>query len=391
MFVVVLLIGMGLDFSRNKDIQEGIIHRQDIGEESTEENMVVTIEGIEGSIEYVIDVEAMRPTREQAEKYFEDAIAEMEQEFELLNLEEAVSLPFREHYVDGIVSAEWNVDPWEAVNVDGTIVYEKIPEEGVLINISVTLDCGEYERIYQFPLRIPCLEKDLKEKVLGELNHWIESEMKKEGERNLVLPMELLGHRVFWSREKSNLTLSFLVLEVLAVVAIVFMTKQKEEMEERKRTYSLEADYPEVVGQLTLLLGAGMNIRQAWNIIATRYLDNRQKRLLGEKVAYEGIVRMNRRMQEGENEKKAYQEFASEMKNVSYHRLIRLLIGNLEKGSRGMCAVLEQESKQAYEQRVLRAKKAGEEASTRMLMPLMLMMLVVMTIVMAPAMVDFIG
>ena len=112
---------------------------------------------------------------------------------------------------------------------------------------------------------------------------------------------------------------------------------------------------------------------------------------MGEKVAYEGIVKMNRRMQEGENEKKAYQEFASEMKNVSYHRLIRLLIGNLEKGSRGMCAVLEQESKQAYEQRVLRAKKAGEEASTRMLMPLMLMMLVVMTIVMAPAMVDFIG
>ena len=117
LFVVVLLIGMGLDFSRTKDIQEGIIHRQDIGEESTEENMVVTIEGIEGSLEYVIDVEAMRPTREQAEKYFEDAIVEMEQEFELLNFEEAVSLPFREHYVDGIVSAEWNVDPWEAVNV----------------------------------------------------------------------------------------------------------------------------------------------------------------------------------------------------------------------------------------------------------------------------------
>ena len=181
------------------------------------------------------------------------------------------------------------------------------------------------------------------------------------------------------------------MLEGAAIVVLILATKKKREADEKKRVQLIDADYPEVVGQLTLLLGAGMNIRQSWNIIATRYLDNRQKEMTDAKIAYEGIVKMNRKIQEGKNEKIAYQEFADEMKNAGFHRLIRLLIGNLEKGAKGICAMLEQESKLAYEQKIMQAKKAGEEASTRMLMPLMLMMLVVMTIIMIPAMVDFMG
>ena len=153
----------------------------------------------------------------------------------------------------------------------------------------------------------------------------------------------------------------------------------------------LEREYPELVGQLAILTGAGVSIRQAWNIIATRYLDKRQKNLVSEKEVFESIVKMNRRIKEGENEKIAYQKFANETQNHLYHRLIRLLIGNLEKGNKGMQEALAQESSQAYEQRIISAKKIGEEASTRMLVPLMLMMLVVMAIVMAPAMLDFMG
>ena len=74
---------------------------------------------------------------------------------------------------------------------------------------------------------------------------------------------------------------------------------------------------------------------------------------------------------------------------MSYYRLVRLLIGNLEKGTGGLCEALEQENRQAYEMRILRAKTLGEEASTKMLLPLILMMLVVMAIVMVPAMLGF--
>ena len=72
-----------------------------------------------------------------------------------------------------------------------------------------------------------------------------------------------------------------------------------------------------------------------------------------------------------------------------YRRLMRLLINNLEKGSKDICQQLNVEAKQAYEQRLLLAKKRGEEASTKMLIPMMLMMLLVMVIIMAPAMMSF--
>ena len=58
-------------------------------------------------------------------------------------------------------------------------------------------------------------------------------------------------------------------------------------------------------------------------------------------------------------------------------------------GSKGICVRLEEESRAAFEQRIIQAKKSGEEASTKMLGPLMLQMLIVMGIVMFPALIGF--
>ena len=99
---------------------------------------------------------------------------------------------------------------------------------------------------------------------------------------------------------------------------------------------------------------------------------------------------MDRRLTEGENERNAYETFVGQMDSMSYRRLMRLLINNLEKGSKDICHQLNVEAGQAYEQRLLLAKKLGEEASTKMLIPMMLMMILVMVIVMAPAMIGFV-
>ena len=66
-----------------------------------------------------------------------------------------------------------------------------------------------------------------------------------------------------------------------------------------------------------------------------------------------------------------------------------ILLGSLEMGSQGICVRLEEESRAAFEQRIIQAKKSGEEASTKMLGPLMLQMLIVMGIVMFPALIGF--
>jgi hypothetical protein len=138
-----------------------------------------------------------------------------------------------------------------------------------------------------------------------------------------------------------------------------------------------------------ILLEAGMTTRQAWHRIAYQYKEKQKKNLVEASEVYESIVQMDRLLCEGEKESTVYEGFATQMNSMHYRRLVRLLVNNLEKGSRDICNQLNMESKQAYEQRILLAKKLGEEASTKMLIPMMLMMVLVMVIVMAPALMGF--
>jgi hypothetical protein len=94
-------------------------------------------------------------------------------------------------------------------------------------------------------------------------------------------------------------------------------------------------------------------------------------------------------IRDGESESSAYRKFAERVGLGSYQRLVRILIQNLQTGSRGLCQLLEQESQNALEERKALARKLGEEAGTKMLLPLMMMLGIVIAIIMVPAMMSF--
>lgn len=105
------------------------------------------------------------------------------------------------------------------------------------------------------------------------------------------------------------------------------------------------------------------------------------------RLVYEAILRMNGRFLEGMSERIVYQQFREEIPAPCYHKLMRILLSALEKGTQGVAILLEEESRLAFEQKILFAKKRGEEASTKMLGPLMFMLVIVMGIVIFPAMI----
>ncbi len=384
-FFIILVIAIVLDLTQENIGEDGVILRNPIGEADEEIALMLELEGYEEVYEYLLEVKAMRVTEEQAEGYFTRAICEIDEEFQ----EMGSVIPLKEAYQAGLVAAEWSFEPWNVINADGTVVQEKIPEEGLVVSAGVTLSCGEYQKMYQFSFELEPRELSVEERVFNALEAWIASELQKEGEQELRLPEELEGVALSWTKKQDSLFVKILFLEAIALFALWYLQKKKQEEEKKKLDESIEMDYPDVVEQLALLLGAGMTIRQAWNRIATRYSDKRQKNQVSEKPVFEKIVQMNRRLVEGESESSAYQMFADEIGLMSYQRLIRSLLRNMEKGSTEMYVFLDQESHRAYEQRIHYAKKLGEEASTRMLLPLMLMMFVVMAIAMLPAIVNF--
>ena len=164
--------------------------------------------------------------------------------------------------------------------------------------------------------------------------------------------------------------------------------EQKKEKEQLRQS-SMEQDYPEIIGSLSVLMGAGMTLKQAWNLIATQYIRKKETDGYGKKPAYEEVLLVNRKIQEGESEKDAFLEMIERIPLMCYHRLIRLLLTNREKGTKGLCEMLDKEAQEAYEQRILKIRKLGEEASAKLLMPMMLMLLLVMAIVLLPAFINF--
>ena len=69
----------------------------------------------------------------------------------------------------------------------------------------------------------------------------------------------------------------------------------------------------------------------------------------------------------------------------AYLKLSALLEQNLKKGTKGLAGLLRSEAEEAKAWRRELARRKGEEASTRLLLPMILMLAVVMLFILVPA------
>lgn len=384
-FLLILLLAFYVDITGGNIQEDGSIKRNEFGGKDKSVHLVIDAEGIVENYSYELEVEPTRISEEEAEQYIAKAMEEIDADFKEIKAD----VEIQDTYVSGFVEADWYFSPSGYLSSEGQVVQENIPEEGILINARVTLLCGDYEAVYSFPFRI---EKEIlseQERFFNQVDEWIEKQMKQEGTTSIILPDEINGINIIWSEKKDYLAVKIMLLEIVAIVLISISKKRKLEKENQERKRSIELQYPDVVNQLSILLEAGMTTRQAWQRMAKQYTEKRQRNLVEENLVYEAITHMSHRLAEGENEKIAYEKFLGEIDVMCYHRLFRTLIGNLEKGTSSICNYLEEESRRAYEQRIFLAKKIGEEASTKMLFPLMIMMILVMAMVVAPAIISF--
>ena len=383
-FAILLIMSIAADLSTRGNLENGYIDRNPIGGEEKKLDLQLEVENLIEDYAYSLEVVPQLPEKEDAETYFQEARAQIDRDF--ADIETRV--PIAESYANGYVQAEWTFYPYGIVGEQGDISFDRIEEE-TIVRAQAELLCGTYERLYTFSfvLSPPTLSKE--EQVLQEIEDWFAEQMKTEGSQKIKLPTEIDGKQVTWFEEREWITPKVLCLEVLALLLLKFAYDRKQKEENEKRIQEMEREYPEVVNQLSLLLGAGMTIRQAWMRMADQYEYKRKAGFIERNRVYDAIVQMQYRLRQGESESVVYRGFVEDISTPSYRKLVRLLLGNLEKGTAGIAVRLEEESRQAYEERLLRAKKMGEEASTKMLLPLMLMLTLVMGVVLVPALMKF--
>jgi pilus assembly protein TadC len=225
--------------------------------------------------------------------------------------------------------------------------------------------------------------------VLAAIGEALAQEGTEEGVTVLTLPKEAAGVTLRWSEKKQYLVWKVLFFEVVVLILLRFVLLERAKNQRKEQQAQMQLDYSDVVSKLLILLGSGMTLKQAWNRIATQYADKRKKNQIKKRWIYEEMLLTGHAIGDGESEPSAYRKFAERVGLGCYQRLVRILIQNLQTGSRGLCQLLEQESQTALEERKALARKLGEEAGTKMLLPLLLMLGIVIAIIMVPAMLSF--
>lgn len=92
-----------------------------------------------------------------------------------------------------------------------------------------------------------------------------------------------------------------------------------------------------------------------------------------------------REMNYGISELKAYENFGKRCASQNYIRFSSLLIQQVKRGARGMNQLLMQEVMASEILRKENARKCAEEAGTKLLFPMVLLMAVVFAVLMIPA------
>ena len=145
------------------------------------------------------------------------------------------------------------------------------------------------------------------------------------------------------------------------------------------------ADYPELVIKMTVLYRAGLSMRVVWERIAFD-----AKRKGGEmSPIYEEVCFACNCMAEGISEPEVYRQFGYRCSTSSCLKLGNLLAGNVRRGTKQLAQLMAQESTRAWEMRKHRARRNGEKAGTKMLLPMFMMFAVVLTMVIIPAFYSF--
>ena len=105
----------------------------------------------------------------------------------------------------------------------------------------------------------------------------------------------------------------------------------------------------------------------------------------GENPVYEEMKITLREMQSGVSEPEAYERFGKRCNITNYIKFGTLLSQNLRKGSKDISEILRMEAIQSFENRKSMARRRGEEVGTKLLLPMIGMLGVVLIMVMVPA------
>ena len=301
----------------------------------------------------------------------------------------------------------WESSSYALVDADGTVTNVQVTEEEhgeqpgagsgkpgqeVLLTPVLTYENGAAgERRYEGGITVTVVPRTItgEERFAQEIRRSIEEADEESVSAGwLPLPEKLEGKSLVWSEKPKDAGTAIILMTALvsAITYLALGSRLHERVRRRGRQMAL--DYPAIISKFVLYLGAGLSVRNVFYKLGEDYLEQRDEGK-EERGAYEEIVLVTRELQAGIPEQEAYAHFRQRCRSAQYTRLCTLLLQNLRMGNRELIAVLQEEARASFEERRSAARELGEEAETKLLLPMILMLAITMVIIIIPAYYSF--
>ncbi len=269
------------------------------------------------------------------------------------------------------IKADWTSDHPEYISWDGTLM-NGIPESGVRVRLTVELMLGEYTENKNIDIVVyPSNET---ESIQAELQAEADAENTGNAADTYQLPEQLRGQEITWYTENDQIGSLLCLLLMAAAVLSVWIKKQREEDQEKKRKQCLQKQYPDLVSKIQLYTAAGLSLRKCMERLA----DDQEE-----------IAHCLYEMDSGVTGTDALMHYGERCGTPEYKKLSLLLAQSQQKGGQRLSVQLEQEVQEAFEGRKRNARVEGEKASIKMVLPLGIMLVIVMALIMVPALLSF--
>lgn len=367
------------------------LQRPSYGEASRQTSLTLHLQEQNRQIKVPVTLQPRKRTPVQVRELFEKAAQKLEENLlgENASFDEVrgnLNLAGQVEVDAETIPVVWFTEPSDLMDSSGVIGREA-DEKGELVHVKAMLQYQEEEAAYEWYVTVYPPEYTGEEAWIQSSRKALEEADKREPYSEAIpLPDEIDGQPVTWSGEE-QLPLGAIAGLFAAAFACVYLRQgRKVEEEVQKRRNQLLMDYPAMVFKLAMLVGAGMTMRAAFFKMAGEYQERARE---GRHYVYEEMAVTCREMQSGVAEGAAYENFANRCGLSVYRKLGSILSQNLRKGSEGLAGLLEQEALTAMEERKGAVRRLGEEAGTKLLFPMMLMLLVVLVVLLAPAWMSF--
>lgn len=316
-------------------------------------------------------------TEAEIEAYISSAFKKVEEKLTLTDCKITGKFELITGVSENPAAISWSFEPEGLISEDGETDVETVRDE-TAVKATVKVSVGEKEEERKYDLILIPPERDSEEVMKYEVENGLTGLLSEGENKSVSLPEKIGGYSTRFMLPVNELAPKAAGFSILTLAALVMLLKEENKKKVIKRETELREGYAYFTGRFSVLLGAGLNLSAIW-----RKLDAEES--FNESLNHEISITVWE-LGNGKTEREAYENFGKRIGGMQYPKFSSILAENIKMGSGQILKRLEEEAKEAMEERKNNAKIKGETADTKLLLPMLLQLCLVMLIIMLPAM-----